>query len=252
MEEEREPWRPSGGTHFEPTPDGWEAFRRAIAETLDAQRRGERSILYPILGHARYSHDPPAGDTRIVAFAIDEAAAEVRVTLADGRRVAAPLSRWPILRDASPEERARHEIDWQGHMVRFPLLNTEILVDHLLLCRGGADQEAFVSACLHSDEVVRAAGALLYRAAAERAEEVGEWRIGERPPEWALDAVLAEANWWADGGRTPRSLPLVAALLEFYEAHEGVERQIADFDLHEEAVVRLRRARERVAAILGS
>lgn len=214
-EQRQDPWRPSGGTSFAPTPEGWAAFRRAVAETLEAQRRGETSIMYPILGGSRYWYDPPAGAARLVALAIDEDASEVRATLADGRRVSAPLSWWPILRDASAEERARHEIAERGDMVLFPLLNTEILVDHLLLCRGGADPDAFASACLRSDEVMLAAGTLLYRAAAERAEEVGQWGVGERPPDWAMDAVLAEARWWTAGGRPASALPPVVRWSRF-------------------------------------
>ena len=164
-------WRPTEGTFFEPTPEGWAAFRRAIAETREALARGEPSVWCPILGGGRYLLDVPRESPRILACDVDET--EVRVALADGRRITAPLSWWPILRDAAPEERARHEISTRGDMVEFPLLNTEILVDYFLLCRGGADPSAFASACTPSEHLMDTVGSLLYRAAAERAKEIG-------------------------------------------------------------------------------
>ena len=199
-------WCPSEGTHFEPTPEGWAAFRRAQAETLEAKACGERSMLYPILGDRRYWFAPPRGAPRIVSCDLDDA--EVRIALADGRRIAAPLSWWPILRDASPEERARREIGERGDMVRFPLLNTEILVDNLLFCRGGADPSGFASACTRSEDLMDTVGSLLYRAAAERAEEIGQLARGDTPPDWALDAVADEARGWARSGcRKEAALP---------------------------------------------
>lgn len=101
-------WQPSEGISFEPTPEGWAAFRRAQAETLEAKARGERSMHYPILGGGRYWFAPPLGSPRIVSCDLD--GVEVRIALADGRSITAPLSWWPILQDASPEERARRDI----------------------------------------------------------------------------------------------------------------------------------------------
>lgn len=138
--------------HFEPTPGGWRGFRAAI-------RQGEAAVL----GNSQYHYTPPAS-TRFAHLQISDTA--VIADLEDGRRIQVPLGWFPILRDATQEERGRFEFDHRRTWAFFPDLNTEISIDHLLAYRDGAEEEAFVAASASADEDRLAAdiGALVRKA----------------------------------------------------------------------------------------
>ncbi len=69
--------------------------------------------------------DPTAVDVHA-----DEAL--LRVTLADGRELAAPLEWFPRLRDASPEQRGHWRLIGRGQGVHWPDVDEDISVASLL------------------------------------------------------------------------------------------------------------------------
>ena len=137
---------------FEPTPSGWRGFRAAISQ-------GETAIL----GNSRYHYAPP-GPTRFARLQLTDT--DVLADLEDGRRIEVPIGWFPILRDATQEERKQFEFDHRRTWAFFPALNTEISVDHLLAYRDGAEEEAFVAASASADEgrLVEDIGALVRKA----------------------------------------------------------------------------------------
>ena len=56
----------------------------------------------------------------------------LRVTLADGRELAAPLEWFPRLRDASPEQRSHWRLIGRGQGVHWPDVDEDISVSSLL------------------------------------------------------------------------------------------------------------------------
>ena len=56
----------------------------------------------------------------------------LRVTLADGRELAAPLEWFPRLRDATPEQRSHWRFIGRGHGIHWPELDEDISVASLL------------------------------------------------------------------------------------------------------------------------
>ena len=56
----------------------------------------------------------------------------LRVTLADGRELAAPLEWFPRLRDASPEQRGHWRLIGRGQGVHWPDVDEDISVSSLL------------------------------------------------------------------------------------------------------------------------
>ena len=56
----------------------------------------------------------------------------LRVRLADGREVSAPLAWFPVLRDATPEARARYRLIGGGVGINWPDLDEDISVAALL------------------------------------------------------------------------------------------------------------------------
>lgn len=56
----------------------------------------------------------------------------LRVTLADGRELAAPLEWFPRLRDASPEQRGHWRLIGRGQGVHWPDVDEDISVASLL------------------------------------------------------------------------------------------------------------------------
>lgn len=71
---------------------------------------------------------------RIDATAVDVQADEalLRVTLADGRELAAPLEWFPLLRDASQEQRNHWQLIGRGHGIHWPEVDEDISVTSLL------------------------------------------------------------------------------------------------------------------------
>lgn len=56
----------------------------------------------------------------------------LRVTLADGRELAAPLEWFPRLRDASPEQRGHWRLIGRGQGIHWPDVDEDISVSSLL------------------------------------------------------------------------------------------------------------------------
>jgi hypothetical protein len=56
----------------------------------------------------------------------------LRITLSDGREVAAPLEWFPRLRDATPEQLARWELIGRGQGIHWPDLDEDVSVRRLL------------------------------------------------------------------------------------------------------------------------
>jgi len=54
------------------------------------------------------------------------------VRLRDGRSLTVPLEWFPRLRDASPEERAKHEFSGHGYGIHWPDIDEDISVPVLL------------------------------------------------------------------------------------------------------------------------
>jgi len=124
--------------HYEATASGWREFREAV-------RRGERAVL----GDRAYHYVPP-GPSRFAALEFGDGV--VIAVMEDGRVIRVPIDWFPILRDASPEERADFEFDRRRTWAFFPKLNTEVSVDQVLAYRDGADEEAFIRASASDDE----------------------------------------------------------------------------------------------------
>ena len=75
----------------------------------------------------------------ILAIKLDSTAVDVRaddallrVTLADGRELAAPLEWFPRLRDATPEQRKHWRLIGRGQGVHWPDVDEDISVASLL------------------------------------------------------------------------------------------------------------------------
>ncbi len=71
------------------------------------------------------SLDPVAVDVSVTAEAL-------RVVLADGREVSAPLEWFPRLRDAAPAQRANWRLIGRGKGIHWPELDEDVSVRGLL------------------------------------------------------------------------------------------------------------------------
>ena len=71
---------------------------------------------------------PPIAHARSVAFVPDAFV----VDLQDGRSLTVPLEWFPLLRDATPEQRARWELIGSGIGIHWPDLDEDISVAGLL------------------------------------------------------------------------------------------------------------------------
>lgn len=76
------------------------------------------------------------GDLR--ARSVEFTAAELVVTLSDGRRIATPLDWYPRLKRATPAQRARFEIMPMG--VHWPDLDEDLSIAGMLKGRRGSQQ----------------------------------------------------------------------------------------------------------------
>ncbi|PSR27144.1 MAG: hypothetical protein C7B46_19580 [Sulfobacillus benefaciens] len=86
----------------------------------------------------------------------------IHVGLIDGRQIQVPLEWFPILRDASPEERQVWEISLPKRVeILFPMLNAEITINQLLAWRQGEDEEAFIVASSSSEQRLTDIAALI-------------------------------------------------------------------------------------------
>ena len=57
---------------------------------------------------------------------------EIRVALADGREVSAPMAWFPRLRDASQEQRANWRLTGRGEGIHWPDIDEDLSVNALL------------------------------------------------------------------------------------------------------------------------
>lgn len=71
-----------------------------------------------------------APDARVSSVAVSDL--ELEVTLADGRRVAAPLSWFPRLLKASEEQRGNWQISAAGYGIHWPDIDEDLSVEGLL------------------------------------------------------------------------------------------------------------------------
>ena len=74
----------------------------------------------------------PAVGTRPLAREVELTADELRVVLADGRRLAVPLTWFPRLLQASAEDRTRFEILGDGEGIHWPKVDEDLSVAGLL------------------------------------------------------------------------------------------------------------------------
>lgn len=58
--------------------------------------------------------------------------ASLRIVLADGREISAPLEWFPRLRDATPEERAQWRLIGRGEGIHWPDIDEDVSVNALL------------------------------------------------------------------------------------------------------------------------
>jgi hypothetical protein len=71
-----------------------------------------------------------APDARVRNVVVSDA--ELEVTLADGRRVAAPLSWFPRLLKASAKQRGNWQVSAAGHGIHWPDIDEDLSVEGLL------------------------------------------------------------------------------------------------------------------------
>ena len=124
---------------FDTTPEGWKAFREAIAN-IPNLKDGD---MWPIIGNFQYHYRPPS-NTKILNVSIN--AEKIHFELHDGRKIIVPLDWFPILKDANEQEQSTFESKQQGEEIRFPLLNTEIHLTQVLRYKGESEQAEFASA----------------------------------------------------------------------------------------------------------
>jgi len=76
----------------------------------------------------------PISATRLNALAtgVEFVDASIRVALADGREVSAPMAWFPRLRDASPEQRANWRLIGRGEGIHWPDIDEDVSVNALL------------------------------------------------------------------------------------------------------------------------
>ena len=72
----------------------------------------------------------PTVDPRAIEVEVSED--ELSVVLADGRRIAVPLTWFPRLLNASPDERSKFEILGGGVGIHWPQIDEDLSVDGLL------------------------------------------------------------------------------------------------------------------------
>ena len=76
----------------------------------------------------------PTSTSRLSAEAIGVAFADgsIRIALADGREISAPLAWFPRLRDATPKERANWRLIGRGEGLHWPDVDEDVSVYALL------------------------------------------------------------------------------------------------------------------------
>jgi len=66
------------------------------------------------------------------AIDVETTETSLRVTLADGRELTAPIEWFPRLRDATPEQRGRWRLIGGGEGIRWPDIDEDIAISTLL------------------------------------------------------------------------------------------------------------------------
>lgn len=84
---------------------------------------------------------PTQADIRPVAADVTET--HLRVTLADGRVISTPLDWYPLLQEATPDQRRRLELMDDG--LHWPLLDEDLSVAGMLAGRPAVDKEMLVA-----------------------------------------------------------------------------------------------------------
>ena len=79
----------------------------------------------------------PMVDTR--AKAVEVRADELEVLLADGRRICVPLTWYPRLLNATPEQRNNFELLGDGNGIHWPDVDEDLSVAGLLRCTPGSE-----------------------------------------------------------------------------------------------------------------
>lgn len=74
------------------------------------------------------------------------------VDLADGRTVSAPLSWYPRLAHASPEERSEFRLIGQGEGIHWPRLDEDINIEDLLAGRPSGESQRSLRAWMRERE----------------------------------------------------------------------------------------------------
>ena len=69
-------------------------------------------------------------DERVAGVSFDED--RLVVDLMDGRTIAVPLSWYPRLLDATPEQRAQWEVAGAGYGIHWPVIDEDLSVEGLL------------------------------------------------------------------------------------------------------------------------
>lgn len=75
-----------------------------------------------------------AADIRLSPIATDVSVSDeqLHVALSDGRKISAPLSWLPLLRDATPEQRAHWRLVGRGEGIHWPDIDEDVSVESLL------------------------------------------------------------------------------------------------------------------------
>jgi hypothetical protein len=76
--------------------------------------------------------DTVLNDADPVAVDVQVSDAALRLTLSDGRRLSAPLTKFPRLRDATVAQRAHWRLIGSGHGIHWPDIDEDISVRALL------------------------------------------------------------------------------------------------------------------------
>jgi hypothetical protein len=73
-----------------------------------------------------------AAKAEVTATDVSVRGEQLHVALSDGRRVSVPLSRLPLLRDATPEQRAHWRLIGRGEGIHWPDIDEDVSVESLL------------------------------------------------------------------------------------------------------------------------
>lgn len=81
-------------------------------------------------------------ETEPIVVRVDVADEHLQAHLADGRIISVPLSWYPRLLHATPEERSNYEIGGRGRGIHWPAIDEDISVQNLLEGRKSNESES--------------------------------------------------------------------------------------------------------------